>query len=56
MSTISVKKTVLQKNSAFSELYTWEYLSIHDVQVLILSTLKSFANLEKLSIKYSNSY
>jgi hypothetical protein len=31
MSKISVKKTVLQKNSAFGELYAWEYLSIHDV-------------------------
>jgi hypothetical protein len=37
MSKISVKKNVLQNNSAFSELYTWEYLSIHDVVVLILT-------------------
>ena len=34
---ISQKRTVWQKNSAFSVLYTWEYLSIHDVQVLILT-------------------
>jgi hypothetical protein len=30
------KKNCFAKNSAFNELYTWEYPSIHDVQVLIL--------------------
>jgi len=37
MSKLSVKKKVLQKNYTFSELYTWEYLHILNVQVLILT-------------------
>ena len=47
------QKTVLQKNSAFSELYCWTYLSIHDVQVLILTEyFRIFCKFGE--IKYNN--